>query len=278
MRLILTCLMLLGLLTQAAHSKPNTLLTLNKRNTVVFRGVVNAKSVALMQVEIMAMSARLKAGEIIYMVLDTPGGSVTAGNELIDFIHGLAPRRVKTVSLFAASMGFHIAQNLDERLVLPSSTLMSHRASLSGISGELPGELMTRLHFILNDLDRMDGIVAERMGITRKKYQRMIRDELWLNGDDAVKQKAADRVILARCDSSFSGTSEIELGEFMGITFMGKMSNCPLITGLLDVRMVGTESKDVTDEAQRMCDSYTTNKTDFVKRYISTGKLVFPQK
>lgn len=272
--------MLFGLLEQAAYSKTQRpkLVTLTKKNTLVLRGVVSDESVAVLEIELMEMSAKLKPTEIIYLVLDTPGGSVEAGSALIDFVHGL-PNKVKTISLFAASMGFHIAQSLDERLVLPSSTLMSHRASLSGLSGEIPGELLVQVNYLLRNLNRMDQIAAERMKLSRSTYQHMIRDQMWLKGEESVTMRAADRVILARCDSTFAGTTEILLGTFLGIPVMGTMSNCPLITGIMNVHFVpqekSKEEADNTQEVKRMCEAYVSDKILFVKRYIVNGKLLF---
>lgn len=260
------------LANSAALAKPRTLLVLNKRNTLVLRGVVSSSSVAKLQVEILEMSLRLKPTDTIYLILDTPGGSIQAGVELIDFIHGI-PQRVKTVTLFAASMGFQIAQNLDERLILPSGTMMSHRAS-GQFSGEFPGELTVTLEFWLKEINRLDQIAASRMKMSKKSYQKLIRDEYWARGADAAKDKSADRVILARCDKSFEGTSEVELGSFLGMTFYGTMSNCPLITGVLKVRAdAGASPDDNNEEAHNMCSLYVSDRTNFVKRYVTTGKL-----
>jgi ATP-dependent Clp protease protease subunit len=254
--------------THANETKPK-LLTLTKRNTVVLRGAVSATSVAELQVELLAMSAKLKSNETIYLVLDTPGGSVSAGLELIDFAQAL-PQRIKTLTLFAASMGFQIAQNMDERLILPSSTLMSHRASLDGLGGELPGELLSRLKYIMQMLTRMDKSAAKRMGMSLKKYQDLIRDELWMTGHEAVEMKAADRVILAKCDSTFQGTKRVIVGSIFGIEVSAEMSNCPLITGVMNVRLEGGTSK----EAQEYAQAYQISKRSVVQKFICTGRLL----
>lgn len=260
----------------AMNSKPQ-IITLNKRNTLVLRGVVTDQSVAKLQIEMLEMSAKLKPADTIYLVMDTPGGSVSAGLQLIDFAKAL-PQKVKTITLFAASMGFQIVQNLDERLILPSSTLMSHRASLSGASGEIPGELLVRIKAIMRRLNRMDKIASSRMGISVKKYQRLIADELWLDGQDAISMNAADRLILAKCDSSFQGEVQVELGSFLGIPVTGTMSNCPLITGVMNIQLGKEGTKEDREEASQMCQVYKSDKNSFVKRYISTGLLVFSQK
>lgn len=265
-----------ALCAEASMVSPEVI-TLTKRNTLVFRGVVTSQSVAKMQIEAMQMSAKLYPSETIYLVLDTPGGSVSAGNEFIDFMKAL-PQKTKTITLFAASMGFHIAQNLDERLILPSSTMMSHRASMSGLEGELPGELLSRLSYTMRELNRMDEVVATRMKVPLAYYQNLIRDELWLKGSESLRMRVVDRVVLARCDSSFQGTNSVEVGNFLGIPVMAQMHSCPLITGALSLSLAAppkeaTESEKT--EALGMGRLYASDKKSFVKKFISTGRLVF---
>lgn len=262
-----------------AHAQAKNVLELHQENTVVLRGVVDSSSVAMLEVKLLAMSATLPDNEVIYLILDTPGGSVSDGTQLIDFINGL-PQTVKTVSLFAASMGFQIAQNLGERLVLPSSTLMSHRASMGGLEGQVPGELLTRLNYYLRDLRSLDQRAANRMRMSLKSYQRLIDHELWLKGSEAVRMRAADRVIYAKCDKSYEGTEELELGQFMGIPIMASMSKCPLITGFLAVyaKMPAEGQTKEYLEAKKMSQVYKSDKIQFVKDYIVSGKLTFDLK
>lgn len=251
-----------GAVTEITKAKP--ILILNKSNSVVLRGEVSAESVAKLQIELLEMSQRLSPFAVIYLVLDTPGGSVSAGAELIDFIKAL-PQKVKTVTVFAASMGFQIAQNLDERMILPSGTLMSHRAS-GRFEGEFPGEMTVRLQFWLKEITRLDQIAAMRMQISIASYQALIRDEYWVKGANAVADKAADRVILARCDSSFKGTERIIIGSFFGIPISGVVSKCPLITGIMDVRAEGGEDKS-KERALELATKYVKNKADVVKHF-----------
>lgn len=269
---MLMLLCVVHLCTHADVSKP-PILTLTKKNTLVLRGVVNSESVTALELQLLEMSDKLKKTDTIYLVLDTPGGSVYSGLELIDTIHGI-PQKVKTVTVFAASMGFQIAQNLDERLILPSGTLMSHRASISGMSGELNGELNTRLNHIMKVIARMDKIAAKRMSLSNKKYQDMIHDELWMDGEQSVELKAADRVVLARCDSTFAGTSRVELGRIFDYVITGEMSNCPLVTGAMNIRVEQTTTEEKIDEAKDLMASIKRGKADVVKRYMCTGKLL----
>ena len=134
------------------------LIILEKANTVVFRGEVTNRSVANAQFQIQQAARNLPKGKPIYLVLDTPGGSVFAGLNLIDFVKGL-DREVHTISLFAASMGFQFVQNFNKRYVAPNGVLMSHRAA-GGVKGQFDGELEQRYAMIKRIIDKLDTIAS----------------------------------------------------------------------------------------------------------------------
>lgn len=227
----------LGLLlsTPLSVSTSGNTITLTPFNHIVFSGEVSDTSVANAQIKLGKLSAKLSRSDVIYLVLDTPGGSVTAGNQFIDFGKSL-PQKIKPISIFAASMGYHMFQSFDERIMLPSGTIMSHRVSLSGLSGQVPGELVTRLNAIISTSNQMDEVAAKRVGLSVKAYQALIHDELWLNGADAVSTGHADRLANVRCSETLlEGKREEQVNTMFGpvdVTF----STCPLINGYLSFK------------------------------------------
>jgi len=130
-------------------------------------------------------------------------------------------------------MGYHIFQSLDERLVFPSSSLMSHRVSIGGLAGQVPGEAVTRINDIIATSNEMDEKVAKRIGISTEAYQKLIYDELWLSGSSAVKLKHADRVAKIRCSNELlNGTQKSTVNTLFGPVEV-TTSKCPLISGVL---------------------------------------------
>jgi hypothetical protein len=93
-----------------ARSEKRRLILLNSKNTIAFRGVVTSDSVAAAQAKLIAMSNALSQERPNLPRARHPGGSVDAGMRLIDMVAGL-PQKVDTITVFAASMGFHIAQH-----------------------------------------------------------------------------------------------------------------------------------------------------------------------
>jgi ATP-dependent protease ClpP protease subunit len=236
-------------------------IVLTKKNHVLFSGEVTDSSVSKAQVELAKISADLSSDDVIYLVIDSPGGSVPAGNRFIDFA-GSLPQKVKPICLFCASMGYHMFQSLDERIVYSSSELMSHRVRIGGLAGQVPGEAVSRLNDIIATSQRMDEKVAKRIGISVEAYQKSIYDELWLNGTDAVKLKHADRVAKIRCDRALAvGTRKETFNTLFGPVEV-TTSTCPLISGFLalDLKRGNTfrSNQEAIDEVRRVKRIITT--------------------
>jgi len=206
----------------------NPILTLSEKNTVLLNMPIMGAIAATVSKELLEKSDDLKDGEPIYLVLDTPGGSVDDGLKIIEVAKSL-PRPVHTVSMFNASMGFIISQSLGDRYIISSSTMMSHRASIGNISGSFPGSFITRFQSIANQLMKINSDVAARAGIGLNSYLGMIANELWMNPDEALKNKFADKVVTLRCDKSLRGPGsprELDLGLFV---VKIRFNKCPLI-------------------------------------------------
>ena len=210
-------------------------LKLTTDNTITLNGPVTNKSVQEVELAAKELDATLKSGYPIYLVLNTPGGSIQSGLELIEFLNSLN-RPVRTVTIFAASMGWQIVQHLGNRYILNYGVLMSHKAS-GGFSGEFPGQLDSRLSFWKRRLYLMDKVtVARTKGKqTLKSYYGMMENELWLGGQDSVRLGYADRVIKMSCSKQLADKRQIiTITTFFG-SFKLKFSACPTVTGPVGV-------------------------------------------
>lgn len=169
-----------------------------------------------------------KKKPIIYMTLDTPGGSVFDGIDLIRVMRSL-PCEVHTISLEADSMGFKIAQASAYRYMTMGGTHMSHRASLGRIGGTLDGELESRIDYIKQAVEMLNVIAAAKIGITVEQYKEKIRNEWWLVGEEAVKQGTADEMAELSCDQELlEDTYTEEQSSFFGSVIL-EWSSCPLL-------------------------------------------------
>ena len=236
---VLTAGLLLAPSTKA-EEQSNSTIVLKKSNTIVLNEVVDDLSVAKVTAQAYALDASLPKGEPIYLVLSTPGGSITAGLEMYANLNALG-RKINTITIFAASMGFQTVQNLGDRLILPQGELFSHHAACNGgcfggeFGGKEPSQLTNRYTYWVEKVKALDEITVKRTNgkQTLESYQNAYENELWVSGQAAVDAGYADRVVSPKCDKSLSGTKNVDISYF-GATIVLTMSECPLITGPLD--------------------------------------------
>lgn len=223
---------------------------LNVHNTVTFRGEVNENSVLYYMQKLNSLDIERGTQDYpIYLVLDSPGGSVTDGINFIQFAKTI--KNVKTITLFAASMAAVIVENIQgERLIIDTGIIMFHRAK-GGVEGQFEdGELESRLNFYKKIIRGLEQINADRMKISLQAYKAKIKDELWLMGTDAVSQRANDKVVSIECSKELIDDGIVVEGQFESVIF----SSCPLYRTPMPVQ----EEKKVVppkepDEASKQC-------------------------
>lgn len=227
---------LLALFVAKATAEPaqNETVVLTTYNTLTFRGEVNDLSVLDAQLKLTELVVRrgVKAYPI-YLVLDSPGGSLDAGMTLIEFTKTVP--NLKTISIFAASMASAIAEALPgERLALSSGTMMFHRAA-GGFRGHFEvGEVESQLMFAKTIVIQMEVTNSSRMKMNLDVYKEIVHNELWLFGQNNINYRAADRLVDVVCTPTLikkteTGTIEMLLSLFGGGSQQVEFSGCPLL-------------------------------------------------
>lgn len=224
-------LVALAFICNIANANPVNIV-LTEDNSIVFNEQVSPEFVSKKTLEIMAKSLKTSP---LYLVLDTPGGSVMAGLRFVDSVKSLGVP-VHTITLFAASMGYQFVQELGTRYITPSGTLMSHRGFVGGISGQVPGELNARVGHIQLILSGMSDRASKRIGVSKESYDASIINELWLDGTTAVNLKHADAIANVKCDKELlKGSFQQEVNTLFGVVVI-EYSKCPLISGPLSIK------------------------------------------
>jgi len=219
-------ILLLGLTSVPvlASKKKSEPLILTEKNTVQLYGSVNKASVDLALEEFQTvLKYRPKT---VYLVLNSEGGELREGFRLTEALLGL-PIQVKTITKYAASMAFHMVQALDERLILPTGVIMGHRVRVA-FEAEIPEDSISIIEHHLMLANFFDGVIAKRMRISLEEYRRISKPAYRAVGKKAVEDKAADRVIVAKCDKSLSGSREVKLVNNEGGLETHQRPNCPL--------------------------------------------------
>lgn len=248
------------------------IVTITDKNMVAMDQAFDDASVTTVMVQLQKISDESPKDSIVYLVLNSPGGSVDSGMRLIDFAKAL-PIKIKTITLFSASMAFQTVQNLDERLIIKSGTLMSHRAKF-GVQGEAPGELFSRIKWVMSMIEDLEHKASKRMGMSFKEYQTLIADEYWVYGKDAVKDHAADKAVFVKCGEGLSGKTKTENVETIFGTFQVELSKCPLIPGLISVKAPANATQESKDYVKKMIE----DRRAFVRDFVVTNKISSFQK
>lgn len=232
-KILLTIAMIFSLVSGTALAD----IHLTEENTVSLRGRVDTTSVTNVSYEILT-----KEASDLYLFIDSPGGSVFAGLQLVYLLKNLPEgKNVTCISNFAASMAFAITQACPKRLILPQSVLMQHVASYS-LRGQEPNNL-SFARFIRKVSNYMDRFQAKRMGMNLKTFKKKVRDDWWLVGQESLKHDAADGWAgTVTCSSEMvKASDDVEVQSSFWVVKMS-FSKCPLIRGTIkkDASRIGT--------------------------------------
>lgn len=132
----------------------------------------------------------------IYLYINSPGGSVTAGLAMIDTMNFIKSD-VSTICIgIAASMGALILSSGEKgkRFSLPNSEVMIHQV-MGGTEGQASDIAINAKH-ILRTKDTLNKILAAN---TNKKIDQVEKDsdrDYWMTSDEAKKYGIVDGIIL----------------------------------------------------------------------------------
>jgi len=157
---------------------------------------------------IKALDLAASVNDHVYLVLDSPGGSVVDGAKLINYVK-YSDVTIDTVcDGMCASMAFHIHQVGKKRLMTNKSILMAHPAS-SGMQGTLEqmGNLLRTLTLYV---DRLDFDVAKRVGIPFDKFKERVATEMWIESQDALSENFCDGIVFLPNSSNFGENLSIK--------------------------------------------------------------------
>lgn len=134
----------------------------------------------------------------IYLYINSPGGSVTAGMAIYDTMQHIKSDVVTICVGLAASMGSFLlaAGKQGKRLALPHSRIMIHQPS-GGVRGQAT-DIEIEAREILRIRRQLNQIYADKTGQTVEKIEKDIDRDFFMSAQEAKEYGLIDRVIEER--------------------------------------------------------------------------------
>ncbi|MBE9166772.1 ATP-dependent Clp protease proteolytic subunit [Pleurocapsales cyanobacterium LEGE 06147] len=167
------------------------------RERIIFLGRGINDGLANQIIAIMLYLDSEDPGKPIYLYLNSPGGSVTAGLAIYDTIQHIKSDVVTICVGLAASMGaFLLAGGTKgKRLALPHSRIMIHQP-LGGIQGRRQAtDIEIEAKEILRIRDQLDRIMAENTGQPLEKIKKDTDRDYFMSAEEAKEYGIIDKVI-----------------------------------------------------------------------------------
>ncbi|GAB54424.1 ATP-dependent Clp protease, protease subunit [Glaciecola punicea ACAM 611] len=170
-----------------------------KENVIFLVGQVEDHMANLIVAQMLFLEAENPEKDI-FLYINSPGGSVTAGMAIYDTMNFIKPN-VSTVCIGqAASMGAFLlsAGEKGKRYVLPNSRVMIHQP-LGGFQGQA-SDFEIHAKEILSIKEKMNRLMAQHTG---QKYEKVAKDtdrDNFLGAQQAVDYGLVDSILNSRDD------------------------------------------------------------------------------
>ncbi len=200
---------------------------LKTTNTINVDGAINSQSMKDVKKRVLELVyKRGKKDYPLYLVIDSPGGSIYAGNKLINLLDTVD--NLHTITIFAASMGSGIVQSVKgKRYITKNGIMMFHRAKGQFAGQFNDGEVEKQLELWKKIVTQMEQTNADRLKIPLIEYKKRVKDEYWLTAKDSIKDNAADKVVKIKCTKQLAALEKsISIRTIFGI-FERKVNRCP---------------------------------------------------
>jgi ATP-dependent Clp protease protease subunit len=130
----------------------------------------------------------------IFLYINSPGGSVTAGLSIIDTMHHIKPDVVTVCVGMAASMGSLILSQgaKGKRAILPNAEVMIHQPS-GGAYGQASDIDITAKH-ILKTREKLNKMLAKATGQKLAKVEQDVDRDFFMDAEEAHKYGIVDKI------------------------------------------------------------------------------------
>ncbi len=146
----------------------------------------------------------------IYLYINSPGGSITAGMAIYDTMQ-FVPNDIVTVGIgMAASMGQFLlsAGTRGKRYITPNARVLLHQPS--GGFGGTSSDIQTQAQLIIDMKNRLAKITADATGKTVDQVNADGDRDRWFNADEALAYGFVDHIRASAADVTGGGGTDVQ--------------------------------------------------------------------
>ena len=172
-----------------------------KERIIFLVGPVNDQTANLVVAQLLFLESE-NPDKDIFLYINSPGGSVTAGMSIYDTMNFIKPD-VSTLCLGqAASMGAFLlsAGAKGKRFALPNSRVMIHQPLISGGLGGQASDIEIHAKELLKLKAPLNRLLAEHCGRTLDELERDTDRDNFMSAEEAQAYGLIDQVLSSRSD------------------------------------------------------------------------------
>ncbi len=169
-----------------------------KDNVIFLGSTIDDQVASLVIAQLLFLEAE-KPEKDIYLYINTPGGSTTAGLAIYDTMQYVKPD-VATIALGqAASMGALLLAGgaKGKRFALPHSRVLLHQPLMAGLQGQA-SDIDIHAKDIVRVRERLDQIISLHTGQPIEKVHADSDRDFILEADAALEYGLVDKIIVSR--------------------------------------------------------------------------------
>ena len=165
------------------------------RERIIFLGTAIDDHVASLTIAQLIFLEAEDSTKDIYLYINSPGGSVSAGLAIYDTMKFIKPDEATICVGLAASMGaVLLAGGADgKRSALPHSKIMIHQPWVGGISGQA-SDIEIQAREMMKTRDTLYKILSEHTGKSIDQITKDCDRDYFMTSEEAVEYKLIDKV------------------------------------------------------------------------------------
>ena len=161
------------------------------RIIILFGEITDATSASIIS-QLLFLSSN-DENKDIYIYINSPGGSVTAGLSIYDTIKYIKPKVVTIGMGLCASMGAFLLSSGDKRYALENTKIMIHQP-LGGANGQAT-DIMIVAEEIIRIKKKLNEILSKNTNQPLSKIEQDTERDFYMDSEQAVKYGIIDSII-----------------------------------------------------------------------------------